>query len=95
MCLRLSLSNGAQATIVACSPQLSVGKGCKATLIGFDHGSPGSKTGNPITGGGGVILDLSNPKPPHTISVIALCAAIVALLLSLTMALQNTYARAS
>jgi hypothetical protein len=58
---RLSLTNGAQATVIACSPQLSVGTGCKATLIGFDHGGPGKQTGNPITGGGGTILDLSNP----------------------------------
>ncbi len=60
---RLSLSNGAQACVVACSPQLSVGPGCKATLVGFDHGKPGGKTGNPITGGGGTIIDLSNPQP--------------------------------
>ena len=59
---RLSLSNGAQASIVACSPQLSVGTGCKATLVGFDHGKPGGTTGNPITGGGGIIIDLSNPE---------------------------------
>ena len=59
---RLSLSNGAQACVVACSPQLSVGPGCKATLLGFDHGKPGGKTGNPITGGGGTIIDLSNPN---------------------------------
>ena len=40
---------------------MSVGTGCKATLIGFDHGGPGKQTGNPITGGGGTVLDLSNP----------------------------------
>jgi hypothetical protein len=63
---RLSLSNGAQASVISCSPQLSVGTGCKATLLGFDHGAPGRKTGNPITGGGGTIIDLSKVAPSHT-----------------------------
>ena len=67
---RLSLSNGAQACVVACSPQLSVGAGCKATLMGFDHGKPGSKTGNPITGGGGTIIDLSNPKSQKELALV-------------------------
>ena len=52
---RVVLSGGINATVNACSPQLSVGQGCVATLVGFDHRIN-------TTGGPGKIIDLSNPS---------------------------------
>ena len=51
---RVTLSGGINATVTACSPQLSVGQGCVATLVGFDHGL------NTVAGPG-KIIDVSNP----------------------------------
>ena len=50
----LACAGGASAAITACSPQLSVAKGCVATLIGFDHSYN-------TVGGAGKIVDVSNP----------------------------------
>lgn len=53
---RVTLSGGINATVNACSPQLSVGQGCVATLVGFDHNI------NTVDGPG-KIIDLSNSPP--------------------------------